>query len=223
MELGWHTLRNRSFETRNDSSEERDAREAHYFSETGLWATANPEFVGITKLKPRLSKELLEKIKNELPKIADELAGKFAQFKVEKDLLGDSRETEAEQLRYLNRASVAFESIAKAAVDGTYHGDFFEDDSSVIGKQKRLRAVIKQANQEFANSMREKGRRLIITDTGFDLINLATAHPRDDRHIPRSEYLGIITRKLERSRGTELPGLFNSNVCLLPDYLNPLI
>ncbi|KAK3617636.1 hypothetical protein LTR56_025148 [Elasticomyces elasticus] len=52
--LGWHVLRNRSFETRDVSAEARDLEETR-FLESGPWASLNPSTVGIRSLKPRLS------------------------------------------------------------------------------------------------------------------------------------------------------------------------
>lgn len=90
--MGWHVLRNRDFKTREDSREERNKKEAQFFSE-GLWATATRDFVGIAKLNPTLSKVLLEKIKNELPKIMDEVTAKITECRSELEILGDERDT----------------------------------------------------------------------------------------------------------------------------------
>lgn len=60
--LGWHVLRNRSYETRDASSEERNATEISFFSQ-GVWKDLPRSMVGISPLQARLSKVLLEQIK----------------------------------------------------------------------------------------------------------------------------------------------------------------
>lgn len=204
LKLGWHVLRNRDYETRNDSSDQRNRKEATFFSR-GIWAGANRDLVGISTLMPRLGNVLLDKIKEELPKIVEELIEKSTECKSEKARLGNARDTLAQQVEYLTRASASFESIAKSALDASYHGDFFEDSTSDAGFEKRLRAVIQKANKEFANDMRKKGHRYtIINDMSFN--SPSRPQPGADNCITRSEFLKRVVEMLERSRGRELPG-----------------
>lgn len=103
--------------------------------------------MGIATLNPRLSDILLEKIKNELPNMMDELVGKIAECKSEIEKLGDARETLVAQSRYLSSASFAFHSIIKVAVDGTYNSPFVEDSMTGPMYDKRLRDIIETAKR----------------------------------------------------------------------------
>jgi hypothetical protein len=58
------------------------------------------------------------------------------------DKLGDPRATLAEQQLYPFHLSQLFQSLVKAAVDGTYNNPFFGDAKSEPGYQKRIRAVM---------------------------------------------------------------------------------
>jgi hypothetical protein len=52
--LGWHILRNRDYQERNNTAEERDRAEEDFFSK-GIWTCLSPNQLGIRTLKPKLS------------------------------------------------------------------------------------------------------------------------------------------------------------------------
>ena len=64
--LGWHVLKNRSYETRSYLLEARDASEKQFFDQ-GIWESLLREIVGISTLRERLSKVLVDQITLELP------------------------------------------------------------------------------------------------------------------------------------------------------------
>ncbi|KAL8826245.1 MAG: hypothetical protein Q9191_003922, partial [Dirinaria sp. TL-2023a] len=101
----------------------------------------------------RLSKILLEQIAAELPSLIDEIEVKSSACRSRLDKLGDPRATLAEQQLYLFHLSQAFQSLVKAAVDGTYNDPFFDDPKSGPGYQKRIRAVVQNLNLEFADKI----------------------------------------------------------------------
>ncbi len=70
--LGWHVLKNRSYESRDVLSEERNTTEYAFFSQ-GIWKDLPRSMVGINPLQGRLSKVLLNQIKAELPTLVEDI------------------------------------------------------------------------------------------------------------------------------------------------------
>merc|ERR1711977_6001 len=66
--LGWHVLRNRSYETRNTTSIARDEIEETFFA-SGAWASIESSFLGAKTLKIRLSNVLKDQILLQLPSL----------------------------------------------------------------------------------------------------------------------------------------------------------
>jgi GTPase SAR1 family protein len=197
--LGWHVLKNRDYETRHYSTEARDLAEAQFLS-TGVWNDLPRGTVGIVSLRQRLSQVLLDQIRNELPRLAAEIEYGIEHCRVELGRLGESRNTVRGQRLYLLRIGQSFQSAVKAAKDGSYGDEVFGDARTADGYCKRLRAVIQNLNLEFAETMRRAGcRRKIIDDTDAKASGTVT----------RTEYLNDIRELLKRSRGRELPGMFN--------------
>jgi hypothetical protein len=64
------------------------------------------------------------------------------------DKLGEPRAPVAEQRLYLLYISQSFQSLVKAAVDGTYNDPFFENAKTELGYQKRIRAVMQNLNYQ---------------------------------------------------------------------------
>jgi hypothetical protein len=59
--LGWHVLKNRSYQTTEASSVERNEAEEDFFAR-GIWASLDPAQLGIKSLRHRLSNVLKEQI-----------------------------------------------------------------------------------------------------------------------------------------------------------------
>ena len=204
--LGWQVLRNRDYETRNTSIEARDEAEEQFFSQ-GLWKDLPRNIVGITSLRVRLSKVLLEQIRNELPSLLEEIEARLEETRRVLDKLGANRTDIDEQRLFLLNISQSFQSIVKAAVDGTYGDAFFGDPRSVEGYSKRLRAVVQNLNLEFAETMRTRGhRREIVNHISPDG---TLAAPLQLEITTRAKFLDDVTEILKRNRGRELPGMFS--------------
>lgn len=201
--LGWHVLRNRDYDTRDCTVEERDRMEEDFFS-SGIWKTLSPTQVGIHSLKPRLSSVLRDQILSELPSLIEDVKAGIDDCHTKLDRLGQSRATTQEQRLHLLRASQAFSSLAKAAVDGVYLDSFFGDAKSEEGYSKRLRAVTQNTLLDFASEMREYGCSRDIIDDSTEIFQ--DAHPPQ---ILRSKFIDEVSSQMKRSRGCELPGMFN--------------
>ena len=201
--LGWHVLRNRDYETRNCSLEERNKQEMDFFSQ-GIWTSLPATSLGIETLKPRLSAVLKDQMIYELPSLIRDVRTGIDDCTRRLARLGTARGTPQEQRLYLTHVSQSFSNLTEAATDGTYVNEFFGDAGSDVGYSKRLRAVVQNQLIDFAEDMRRWGHhRQIVEDVSK--VN-QTARPTQ---IARSEYLEHVRRLMRRSRGQELPGTFN--------------
>ncbi|MCJ1386917.1 hypothetical protein MMC17_010045 [Xylographa soralifera] len=72
FKLGWHVLKNRSFEEASSSFMERNASEDTYFNKSNFKVLPK-ECVGIEALRSRLSLLLFEHVKRELPRLREDL------------------------------------------------------------------------------------------------------------------------------------------------------
>ncbi|KAI9845871.1 MAG: hypothetical protein M1838_001526 [Thelocarpon superellum] len=210
--LGWHVLKNRDYRSRDCSTEERDRAEEAFFA-SGIWKELPREMVAIRSLRPRLSKVLLDHIRAVLPSLVAEIDSNIQSCQKQLEKLGGSRATLDEQRMFLLRISQLFQPLARAGIDGTYGDSFFGDPLSIEGYNKRLRSVIQNLNLDFQESMHTKGHRWHIVDR---VDQLATANRHASNHldvhpekITRDDFVDKVRYLLQRSRGRELPGMFN--------------
>ena len=207
--LGWHVLKNMDSETGSLALPNRDEEESHFFSK-GVWPKLPGPILGIVPLRERLSKLLLVQIAAELPGLVDEIELKSAACRTGLQKLGQPRASIDEQRCYLITLSQACQALTKAAVDGTYNDDFFGDAKTDAGYQKRIRAVVQNLNQCFAETMAHEGHHFVITDSSDE--SLLQVHRPKENILSRSEFLKRIETLMNRTRGRELPGTFNPMV-----------
>ncbi|ERF73499.1 hypothetical protein EPUS_04122 [Endocarpon pusillum Z07020] len=184
FQKGWHVLRGRSFSERNASFTERNATEAQFFSR-GRWLELDPDTLGISHLRSRLSELLFTHVKQELPRLRSELETTSAQNDTLLQKLGEKRGSLSEQRQFLTRISTSFRDICKAAVGGHYdHEHFGEDVNISSGSQpatRRLRALIQKQHIDYADVLRRAG-------TKYNLVNKPAGVP--DTPVKRSADLG---------------------------------
>lgn len=208
LHLGWHILRNRSYEEMNVSSAERDANEEDFFSK-GIWTSLDRADVGVSSLKTKLNSALKDQISYQLPSVVHDVETGIRDCLEKLERLGPVRNTREEQARYLAGVSEVFTSLMGQSVNGTYTDPFFGNRTG-HGFWGRLRARIQDHLLEFSKEMRRNGQTQHI----FDSDDEDTEAEEEDEvsqapRISRSEYLKDVTRRLRLSRGCELPGLFN--------------
>ena len=210
--LGWHVVRNRNYEERNESNEVRDANEAAFFA-NGVWRNLARTMVGIKTLRTRLSKVLLDQIRAELPALVLEIENNLEDCETKLAKLGAKRTTIDEQRFFLVQIGQSFQALAKAAVGGAYDDAFFGDSSSDLDYSKRLRAVVQNLNLDFADTVREKGQHRKIYEMPIEgneeELEEELEELEDGRAITRADFESEILVQLKRSRGRELPGMFN--------------
>lgn len=202
---GWHVLKNMDSDAGTSSLETRDAEEELFFSR-GAWQDLSRSLVGVGALRDRLSKVLLQQIATELPSLIDEIDLKISACTIRLEKLGKPRATILEQRLHLVDIGEAFQSLVKAAVDGTYNNSFFGDARTELGYQKRIRAVVQNLNQEFADLIGKRGHCHQIVDSKAQERTVEGVLPIT---ISRENFLRRIQYLMERTRGRELPGMFN--------------
>jgi GTPase SAR1 family protein len=204
--LGWHVLRNMDSEIGSSSLPQRDEEEETFFAQ-GIWCTLPELILGITPLRERLSRLLLAQIAAELPSLVEEIELKSTTCRTELHKLGQPRASIEEQRFYLLSLSQTCQSLTKAAVDGSYNDDFFGDAKTASGYEKRIRAVVQNLNESFADTMAREGHHYVIT-------NPSDQTPSQNRspkviYVTRIDFLKHIEILMKRTRGRELPGTFN--------------
>ncbi len=201
--LGWHVLKNRDYDSRECSVDERDEKERGFFS-YGNWTSLPTKTLGVGALKPRLSTVLKDQIISELPYLIRDVEAGIDDSRSTLMRLGEARGTLQEQQLYLVHVSQSFSSLVKAAVDGVYVHEFFGDAMIPAGFKKRLRAVVQDVLLEFAEDMRREGHSQEIIEDGSRRKKASMP-----KQISRSDFLGGVRELMRRSRGCELPGTFN--------------
>jgi hypothetical protein len=213
--LGWHVLRNRDYDSRDSSPEERDRAEVEFFSQ-GIWTSLPPSHMGIGSLKPRLSRVLKDQILSELPNLIRDVESGVKDCKGRLELLGGSRATIQEQRLHLLRVSQLFSSLVKAAIDGVYVDSFFGDPKTDDGYSKRLRAVAQNTLIEFSATIRRQGHAKDITDEEPAETSEVELEGRGEDGKPvqvsREVYIDEVRYLMKRTRGCELPGTFNPQI-----------
>lgn len=218
LQLGWHVLRNRSFETRDIPDDARDAREKEFFNQ-GRWSSLSRNNVGIESLRRRLSSILFIQIRRNLPGLLADIKEKASDREKALSKLGSPRTTRQQQRGYLLNISTSFERITGQALHGLYADEFFGAFESIsdIHDFRRLRAVIRQLNEYFADAMATRGSRRIIVDRfpgfGQESAPLDLKNPYLSGKLPhyvlRKNLEEEVAEQARKNRGIELPGSAN--------------
>ncbi|OOQ83643.1 dynamin family protein [Penicillium brasilianum] len=216
LQLGWHVLRNRSFETMNVSDDARDLQEKRFF-ETGHWASLPRRQVGIENLRHRLSTILLAHIRRNIPGLILDIQEKIVSNEQELAKLGTSRTSTQEQRRFLVKISSKFTRITNQAVNGSYNDEFLKGYERGFASSKelpfrRLRAVVRELNECFAHAMNTRGCQRIIQYPMMRTLNILEewSKPYMDgwspTYITRESLKEELKEQARESRGVELPG-----------------
>lgn len=228
--LGWHVLKNRSFEDGPSSFLERNASEITYFRKSNFKTLAK-DYVGIDSLRTRLSQLLFDHVKQELPKLREDLDNALKESKSQVEMIGKPRTSSQECRPYLTQLSLEYYEVCKAAIDGHYEGHFFNRITEEVLSYsspisiRRLRAVIQHMNEEFARKIRMSGHKYQFGHMeGSSAINqdfsegasadkesaiLPISNPGKPTKLTHIQALDWVGQVLARTRGRELPGNFN--------------
>ncbi|KGO66031.1 Dynamin [Penicillium italicum] len=221
LQLGWHVLRNRSFETRSISDDARDVQEKEFF-ERGRWASLPRDQVGIESLRHRLSKILLGHVRRNLPGLIADIQERISRNEQTLAKMGAPRATLQEQRHFLVDISSRFARITNQALNGSYVDEFFggfKDHAATTEEApfRRLRAIIRELNECFAEAMSIRGNRRIIKFPGepaaIEDVEKERSKPYMDdwtpQYISQESLVDEIKEQARQSRGIELPGSAN--------------
>lgn len=186
FDLGWHVLKNRSFEEMACSILERNASEEHYFR-ASIFCQLGSDRLGIRALVVRLSRLLFHHIRQELPRLHTDLERALSRTKSELDVLGSARTTAGECRNFLTQLSLDFHEVCKAAVNGYYEGEYFKCDKEQAlptnspGSIRRLRAIVQLRNTAFSNEIRSNGHKFHIVSAGVEDVHFDSIEPQSDQ------------------------------------------
>jgi hypothetical protein len=226
LQLGWHVLQNRKFETRLDSDDKRDELEREFFNQ-GRWASLSREIVGIDSLRRRLSNILLKHVRHELPGLINDIETKIVDHEHKLAKMGTARSSVKDQRGFLVDISSKFGRITDQALNGMYSDKFFGgfDDREANNEDPRdfrkLRAVIREMNENFAEAISIRGCRRIILSNGSNVGHIGLGSqfnlPYMDGWVPTYVHEHDLQEEMEsqavKNRGLELPG--NANQLLV--------
>ncbi len=231
FKLGWHVLKNRKFDEKDFSLIERNTSEETYFR-TSNFKCLPKDRVAIDALRVRLSELLFEHVRHELPNLRSDLDEALTAASKQLNVMGDRRSTSADCKKYLMQLSLTYWESCKAAVDGHYEGEYFNNDSdsdltfaldspSTI---RRLRAVIQYMNAGFSDLVRVNGHKYQIDMSSKadaanpspsirQLIelrkNVRSSKSRTPINMDQEKALAWARILLVRTRGKEVIGNFN--------------
>ncbi|KAK7178351.1 dynamin family protein [Paraphaeosphaeria sporulosa] len=219
FKLGWHVVKNRSFEEGNNSFLERNASEASYFRASNFKCLPK-ESVGIDTLRERLSRLLFEHVKQELPKLHSDLSQALDDSKAQLATLGHRRTTAEDCKEYLTRLSLDFHRVCAAANEGHYEGPFFRYDTIEVfstesrASVRRLRASVQKMNAHFSDLLHEDGHSYHIAKSGTPGADIDPSIPvpspaQKPVQLSRSQAFSWVKTVVDRNRGRELAGNFN--------------
>ncbi|CAG8184954.1 unnamed protein product [Penicillium nalgiovense] len=212
--LGLHLLWTRSSETRDVPDEQRDQKEKEFF-ERGDWKTVPRGYVGSDNLRRRLSTLLVNHVQSSLPRLVSEINQRTRKIQSSTAKLRIPRETIHQQKALLFNLSSDFHRITEQALNGMYIDDFFatqvDDGQPTTRDPRRLRAIIRALNEDFADVMEIAGCRQFIHGVNHQFTSLL--HPcnpyaniRQPVHKSRLEFELDVLELMCRDRGLEFPG-----------------
>lgn len=208
--LGWHVIKNRKFEERDFSIDERNFSEKLFFANSNFKSLPKDN-LGVNALRVKLSQLLFEHVKNELPRLQEELEEALKSAEEEIQLLGMPRSTEAECREFFANLNMKSFELCRAGVSGHYEGEWFKQGKIALNDCgipiRRLRAIIQWANTKFADEFRLRGHKYNIC-----LNKSKVAQTKNSKLLSKQDALDWVKKVLQRARGTELLGTFNPNM-----------
>lgn len=217
LTLGWHVLRNKGFDTIDDTSEQRDKREAAFFADSA-WSVLEPEQLGVENLRKRLREVLWKQIRQGLPGVKSDVQTGIRDCHNKLTQLGSARDSKKSKQKYLLHISSRLTKLIRAAIDGVYADRFFE---CYPGQQdafeRRLRANVQKTLTEYSNEMTADGHSLEVVEDDLKPV-------RTSKYVYRKEYLQTVKTSMEECRARELPGTYVSEPILCrPNQSNPFL
>jgi hypothetical protein len=152
FELGYTIVCNRSQSDLGITFDERNAKEIDFFS-SPLWNSIPKERAGITALKHRLNKLLVDVTRQNFQGVAADIRTKVGKLEQQLQSIGPLRQTAYEQRNHLINVALKFHDITTKAIDAYYSRDqCFEMDDIF-----RLATLLMEMNVNFSETVHKKG------------------------------------------------------------------
>jgi hypothetical protein len=195
-------LRNRLPIERDTSSQERDAKEADFFTR-GVWNVLSPSRLGIKHLRTALTKMHNAHITSSIPELIPEIRGRLSSCDHDLAQLGKPRSLKSEQLECMVALASSFSRLSEDALNGYYHS--LPDQDSA-----KLRKIVQDGLEEFRDSMLHYYQNSLpdLDNTILTSVNKRTWCSS----ILAEENLAYIYRVIQANRGREFPDEVNQNV-----------
>ncbi|PHH62623.1 hypothetical protein CDD81_6857 [Ophiocordyceps australis] len=216
LPLGWHVLRNNA--VAQDSLEERDIKEKHFF-DMAPWNSVPFDNRGIFSLRRKLSRVIENFMSNSLSALIFSLETELQQQFSEMERLGKPRSSVEEMRVFLIDAASEFQRLARDGIQGRYRDAFF---GGLNGKDHKLRAQLFTLHRVFFQTMLKKGAETVVPVAGHmsaeaDVLSLYLQSFMDSPlwDLPCPEYVTAsdLRERLQRyaviNRGSEYSDTFS--------------
>lgn len=164
LQLGYCVVKNRSADDTDSTADQRNNQERIFF-EKSPWNDLPSDRLGIPALKTRIQQLLMDRTRNEFPKVRAELAAKLRENEGLLKDMGESRSTTEQQRIYVGRIAANFTRIKNYGLDAYYTRDEIFDNEDL-----KLITRIREINERFGKVLYEKGHaRSFASDANVDI------------------------------------------------------
>ncbi|TDZ38195.1 Interferon-induced GTP-binding protein Mx3 [Colletotrichum spinosum] len=221
LALGWHVLRNRA-EPEEDPGP-RDSVEDAFFA-SSAWSSIPTADRGITNLRTKLGRLLLDHVKKSLPSVLDDIQDKLSRRELELKRLGQPRPTPRDMRAYLVEIAEKFQRLVHDGICGRYTDSFFGGSG---GTRRKLRSQLRNHNRALQQFLSVSGASQRVVQYTFQppqqppcsdyLKGYYEAYSRaspSPKIITWSELSAELEHQAAANQGTELPGFINMNLII---------
>jgi hypothetical protein len=199
---GWFGLRNRGPIENDISNEERNRKEAEFFSQ-GIWVDVNPTRLGIGNLNAALTKMHNKHITNSIPELMPEIKARLAICEERLAQLSTPRGLKEGQLDCMVQLVTKFSRLSADALDGFYH-------KSPDKENAKLRKNVRSRLEKFMDEMH------LVYFANLLQLDASILTSLDDntwrQYILNIDSLQEIHQVIRSNRGREFADEINPNV-----------
>ncbi|KAF3903551.1 Dynamin [Arthrobotrys entomopaga] len=212
---GWFVVKNRSTQEIKDGVTilQRHQKEKDFFKKAP-WNRLSREHIGVEKLKPFLGHLLYEHVRDEFPKLVDEINKLVSETEAALEKLGAARTTATEQRQYLTRIANEYDRRVTDCLDAKLR------EVVSINSPLKIRTHIQNMNEEFSVRIQALGHTRCFKDLkgeddnkGYS-VELRKAFYEKTGQPEQTDIYEWIRDTYKNSRGPELPGMVNPNAVI---------
>ncbi|KAI6292488.1 hypothetical protein MCOR33_009822 [Pyricularia grisea] len=192
--------------------EQRSQRELKFFSEPVWKQHLDISRVGAENLKLFLQDLLDAHIEKEMPQVVENIRKVLRTIEESLTRLGQARPTVGHIRIFLTQVSTSFAQLVQVALDGNYHGPYYDFFDQV--EDSRLRAVVHKINGQFATDIRTHGKKRVLRPADSEINwtldeNSIKENDEKELFVTQKEMKNWVKKVYLRTRGRELPGNYN--------------